>query len=274
MKYTYVYKTSDGVRHEETTEAKSREEVFSALRAKGIKAIKVVAADGSKANGEVRGVRKRIVALIAVMAALGSVIVVLSVVGLDKNEQAQRIDTDNRMVVTLTADPLPRQPLQGSRSRIEADPSSFLADAAEAYLVRFAEPGRPLPADDKPRPSDEDFLSSLKRKIEYTNEDFTEQIDLKRIVAGLKSEMASYIQRGGTVGDYIEELVKRQKVEASYRDRAEKHLNEMMSAKARNDKSAFDYWLKANAQLQAMGIYPLPLPRKLREYQMSIDIEE
>ena len=36
-------------------EAESREAVFKALREKGIKAIKVVAADGSKANGEVRG---------------------------------------------------------------------------------------------------------------------------------------------------------------------------------------------------------------------------
>ena len=52
MKYTYAYKTSDGVRHEDAMEADSREEVFVRLRERGIKAIKVVAADGSKANGE------------------------------------------------------------------------------------------------------------------------------------------------------------------------------------------------------------------------------
>ena len=55
--------------------ASSREEVFSALRAKGIKAIKVVAADGSKANGEVRGLRKRaVVALVALAAAVAGVV--------------------------------------------------------------------------------------------------------------------------------------------------------------------------------------------------------
>jgi len=54
MKYTYAYKTSNGARHEAAMEAESREAVFAALRARGIKAIKVVAADGSKANGEVR----------------------------------------------------------------------------------------------------------------------------------------------------------------------------------------------------------------------------
>ena len=57
MKYTYAYKTSDGTRHEASIDAESREAVFAALRAKGIKAIKVVAADGSKANGEVRGIK-------------------------------------------------------------------------------------------------------------------------------------------------------------------------------------------------------------------------
>ena len=56
MKYTYAYKTSDGTRHEATMVAQSRDEVFAELRKRGIKAIKVVAADGSKANGEVHGV--------------------------------------------------------------------------------------------------------------------------------------------------------------------------------------------------------------------------
>ena len=50
--------------------ASSREEAFETLRAQGIKAIKVVAADGSKANGEIRGVRKRVVAASIVVAAL------------------------------------------------------------------------------------------------------------------------------------------------------------------------------------------------------------
>ena len=47
MKYTYAYKTSDGARHEAAMEAESRDAVFAALRARGIKAIKVVAADES-----------------------------------------------------------------------------------------------------------------------------------------------------------------------------------------------------------------------------------
>ena len=70
LKYTYAYKTPDGIRHEDSMIASSREEVFEALRAKGIKAIKVVAADGSKANGEVRGVRMRTVVALMVLSAV------------------------------------------------------------------------------------------------------------------------------------------------------------------------------------------------------------
>lgn len=70
MKFTYAYKTSDGVRHEDSIEAKSRDEVFATLRGRGIRAIKVFAADGSKANGEMRGVRKRVLFAAAVFAAV------------------------------------------------------------------------------------------------------------------------------------------------------------------------------------------------------------
>ena len=70
MKYTYSYKESDGTRHEAVMKAASRDEVFKALRVKGIKAIKVVAADGSKANGEIRGFRLRTVIAVGVIAAV------------------------------------------------------------------------------------------------------------------------------------------------------------------------------------------------------------
>jgi hypothetical protein len=50
--------------------ASSREEVFAELRKRGIKAIKVVAADGSKANGEIRGVRRRVVIILLALVAL------------------------------------------------------------------------------------------------------------------------------------------------------------------------------------------------------------
>ena len=75
MKYTYAYKTSDGARHEAEMEADSREAVFATLRGRGIRPIKVIAADGSKANGEGRrvGMRRRVAAGIAVVVLAGGI---------------------------------------------------------------------------------------------------------------------------------------------------------------------------------------------------------
>ena len=131
---------------------------------------------------------------------------------------------------------------------------------------------RPLPAD---------FEAALREPIRIASTDFTEVVDLKRIVTGMKREMRAYLAGGGTVEGYLAELEKRQKLEVSYRERAEQKLNDMLNGQdARSPsgrdslKAAYAYWLKANAQLQAMGIYPLALPDALRSYQMSLDIDE
>ena len=164
------------------------------------------------------------------------------------------------------------------------------------------------------RPSPADFETALREPIRLASTDFTAVVDLKRIVTGMKREMRADIAGGGTVEGYLAELEKRQRLEISYRDNAERRLNDMLNgqdarspsatggtpvvpdaakmaaphvggtpvsgqdARSRSGqsplKAAYAYWLKANAQLQAMGIYPLALPDALRSYQMSLDIEE
>ena len=138
-----------------------------------------------------------------------------------------------------------------------------------------------LAASHAARPIPADFEAALREPIRIASTDFTEVVDLKRIVTGMKREMRAYLAGGGTIDGYLAELEKRQKLEVSYRERAEQKLNELLSAANGQDargrdslKAAYDYWLKANAQLQAMGIYPLALPDALRSYQMSLDIEE
>ena len=138
-----------------------------------------------------------------------------------------------------------------------------------------------LAASHAARPTPADFEAALREPIRIASTDFTEVVDLKRIVTGMKREMRAYLAGGGTVEQYLAELEKRQKLEVSYRERAEQKLNDMLNGQdARSPsgrdslKVAYAYWLKANAQLQAMGIYPLALPDTLRSYQMSLDIEE
>lgn len=71
MEFTYAYKTSDGVRHTAEIAARSREEVFESLREQGIRPIKVVAKDGSKANGSSdKRFRARVVVVIVLSVLL------------------------------------------------------------------------------------------------------------------------------------------------------------------------------------------------------------
>ncbi len=188
------------------------------------------------------------------------------------------------MIAAAVAEPLPRQTILGWRQRIEGDRAVLFTNAAERLLSRFAEPGRAVAAPANGKPTEADFRAALREPIRVASNELTEHIDLKRIVAGLKREMRAYLAGGGTVDGYLAELEKRQRLEISYRERAEQKLNDMLNAEsnAQNPgqeirdaklKSAYGYWLKANASLEAMGIYPLPLPSALRSYQMSLDID-
>ena len=209
-------------------------------------------------------------------------------------------------VTYSVAQPLPRQMIPGNRERIEnggsKGESGVFRFAAEAYLALFAEPGRPVEVNgdgDVSLPSqssrlsqmsqearEADFKACLKEPIRIASNDFTEIVDLKRIVTGMKLEMRAYLAAGGTVAQYLAELAKRQKLEVSYRENAERKLNEMLAAAeshspqasqtsqtTNSHQAAYAYWLKANAQLQSMGIYPLPLPDALRMYQMGLELE-
>ena len=179
-------------------------------------------------------------------------------------------------VAFRTAKPLARQTINGDRRRVEAAAAAF-ANAAERLMAAFAEPGRPVPAIDAPRPADSEFDAALREPIRIAETDFTETADLKRIVAGIKSDLRAYLAAGGDIDGYVAGLVKRQKLEVSYRDRAGKHLSRLcagLSAGKAAKEEAYGYWLKANAQLQSMGIYPLPLPDVLRGYESTLELDE
>ena len=133
-------------------------------------------------------------------------------------------------------------------------------------------------------------MACLKEPVRVASTDFTEVVDLKRIVTGMKRELGAYLAGGGTVQQYLAELVKRQRLEISYRERAEQKLNGMLGnqdqtpeqspnspiPQSNNDnlRAAYAYWLKTNASLKSMGIYELPLPDALRGYQSGLGLDE
>lgn len=289
MKYEYTYRTPDGIRHVEEMESPSRDEVFASLRKRGIKAIKVVAKDGSKANGEIRvvGVKKRVTFGLLIIVAIISASVALSIRRTQVAVDATRTVVTNTVPVAVAissqaveinrriAMPLPRQVIQGDRRRIEMVPTNLFAYAEELYLSKFAEPGRDFRSTAAVvcPTNTQDWTAILNAPIYTSDNEFTEYVDLKRITAGIKREMRVFLRGGQTAQEYLEELVRRQDLEKSYRDRAEKKIQVMVAEKAVDKKALYDFWLKANAQLQSMGIYPLALPDILRDFQMPFDLE-
>ena len=280
MTFTYTYRSSDGVRHSDTIDAESRDVVFSTLRERGIKPIKVAAADGSKANGEVRvrtGVPKRVVAgiCVALLVAVGFAYWM----GSQKGEaELATVVTPQGTVTFTVAAPLPRQAIAGDRRRIEKSISETFRFPEEVALAHFAEPGRNFDAKGAVLGTANAWKECLDTPIRIASTDFTEIVDLKRIVTGMKREMRGYLLAGGTAEDYFAELMKRQRLEISYRERAENRLKEILSGLEQNKASdekklaaAYSYWMKSNASLKSMGIYELALPDALREYQANID---
>ena len=322
MTFSYTYRSSDGQRHTAEIEAESRDVAFARVRTElGIKPIKVTAigdAGGRVSSRAVAAARDglppggKAVAYILSVAFVFLVVVAWLLLrngGLGGPPAQFTVDTPQGPVTYTVASPLPRQTILGDRARIDAARETVFQSSAEKQLARFAEPGRAVKNGfnraerrndqmDPTRsarlntlvPAEADFRACLKEPIRIASTDFTEVVDLKRIVAGMKNEMRAYLAGGGTAEGYIAELEKRQKLEISYRERAEQKLNRMLnnqdltSEQSTNPpisqssnpqlRAAYAYWLKANASLKSMGIYELPLPDILRSYQMGLDIDE
>lgn len=272
MKFNYQYRTSDNKPHRGVVCASSKEEAYQLLKSKGIKPGRVEEAPGffNKLFG--KGKRWLAIALLSVVAVASTAIAFMG-------SEAPAVDeTETKWHVAVK---MPRQEIAGDRDRIAAAQANAFTNVAERYLACFAEPGRwvELP----PTPSAADFERVFGQPLKYAEKEFTEQIDLKRIVENVKWEMFVYLRAGGTVKDYLAQLVDRQKKEAEIRNMAEKHLYEMfkpsriVQAVVSDDalRKAYEYWLRANANLQAMGIYQIRLPHELRRVQMeAVGVED
>ena len=258
MKYTYAYKTSDGARHEAAMEAESRDAVFAALRAKGIKAIKVVAADGSKANGEVRGVRKRVVAIIVVLAA--------AVVGGVAYFQGTRTGA------ALAANPAavsPRHQIYGDPAIMEGlergDFAAVLPRTGDQMLAVFAQPGKLMCAKGaNPRLLDSTmevaFAAYAKDELAAEHDiaidagEARELRELKQIVNGIREEMRYYLANGnGTPRSFWRRLNERTAQEIQIYERTRRELE---------NESSPDAWESKNEALRRIGLRTIANPKE------------
>ena len=244
MKYTYAYKTPDGIRHEATMNASSREEVFATLRKQGIKAIKVVAADGSKANGEVRGVRKRVVAILLVFVAFGVGICAYLggalTGGSPVSGTAFQTDQARRQVI-------------GDAAIIEKGILSGWSDVfaleGERFLASFAIPG--VKAGQR-NTSEKEFALALETHGKINPDDSLEARQIKAMVEGMKNEARRYLAAGGSIVEYGKRLTERQDAEIAVYNRVKADLDK--AREAMTDNEFMPYWEKRNDELRNLGI--------------------
>ncbi len=246
MKYTYAYKDSEGKRHEASMDAESREAVFEALRKKGIRPIKVIAEDGSKANGEIRGVRRRVVGVAAVLAAIVAVIA-------------------TSLYNRVSAPPLPEFESGQTRRQIIGDTaiidkgiatgwSDVFPEEGDRFFASFAIPG--VRAGQR-NTTVEEIKAALDRDVEVSDSDGLEARQVKSMVAGMKAEARAYINAGGSIVDYGKRLTERQDAEIAIYERAKAEIDHARKTMSQDDFIAL--WEGRNDQLRNLGIRLVPL---------------
>lgn len=259
MKFTYAYKTSDGIRHEDSMNASSREEVFETLRAKGIKAIKVVAADGSKANGAPPPHRySRLVFVAVLFAAVSGIVVAWHLGGRVSSRAANNaIAEKNGSTIAVTfLTSFTRRQVIGDTAIIEKGIRTGWADVfwreGDRFLASFAVPG--VPAGQR-NTSEKEMRQALDGKVEPQPTDSIEVQQIKAMVKGMKEEARRYLAAGGTFVDYGKRLVERQEAEIAIYNRAKAELENTRTTMSQEE---FDTLLEErNDELRNLGLRPV-----------------
>ena len=218
----------------------------------------MVAADGSKANGEVRGVRKRVVvALVALAAVCAGVIAYIG---------------GERTGANVAPDPAvssPRHQIYGDPAIMEGlergNFSDVLPRDGDRLLAIFAQPGKLMCAKGAdPRRLDEvtailfaDYAKSLLRSeydLPILPEDPREVQELKQIVNGMRDEMREYLANGnGNVRSYWRRLNERTLSEMRIYERTRRELEKETSPAV---------WEQKNEALRRLGLLTIPNPHE------------
>ena len=264
MKYTYAYKSSDGIRHEDTMNASSREEVFSELRKRGIKAIKVVAADGSKANGEVRGLRKRgVVALVAFVTLGVGVVAYFSgsksaVNNVPESAKESLGKAETNPYASLTNVDKTRRQVFGDEAIVAKGIRTGWVNVftleGDRFLASFAIPG--VKAGQR-NTSLKEFEAAINSKCEITPTDSPEARQIKAMVEGMKDEARHYIAAGGTIVDYGKRLTERQDAEIAIYERIKSEIEK--AKESLSEDEFMDVWERRNEELRNLGIKTIGL---------------
>ncbi len=248
LKYTYQYKTSDGVRHSGVYSASSKSAVYDELRAKGIKAFGVEPAPGLwNRVRSLLGWRVATILVLSVVAAVASLAYL--------RERSDDSSSGDSVFLAKT-----RRQIIGDTAIIEAGIKNGWKDVfvheGERFLASFAIPG--VPAGVRTTNVGE-IEAALGRRVPIAAGDSMETKQIKSMVEGMKDELRRYLASGGTISKYGERLVERQEQELAYYRR----IKEEVDAAARSgatDEAIENRWKSGNAELRNMGIRLVPMP--------------
>ena len=126
-KFSYFYKTSDGVRHEAEITAPSKDEAFARLRKEGIRPIKVVQHEPPL----IIKVFKRSWVVLFVVGCIVSYEFMTKEVRHEAISEAEK--------TAYVAKPMARRWLTGNRQRIETAKSELFDSELERFLAQFTE---------------------------------------------------------------------------------------------------------------------------------------
>lgn len=245
MRFFYAYRDSSGVRHEASIEAKSRDAAFATLRQDGIRPIKVVAADGSKANGAPVGVRKRVVAILVGAAVCLGVGVTIAVSRVSAPSAAPRLETTRRFPI-------------GDAAIIEKGIltgwSDVFQNEGERFLASFAVPG--VKAGQRSTTAGE-LEAALDRRIAIPDDAGLEARQIMAMVEGMKQEARAYVAAGGNVVEYGKRLTERQDAEIAFYERTKAEMEQ--AKKTRSGHDLIEFWEEKNDALRHLGIRPITL---------------
>lgn len=236
MKFVYEYRTRENVPKNGTIDAPTRDDVYAALKARGIRPSRVVEAPGI-AN-KLFGKGKRWIAIAVLLLVSLSLFFSLRTT---KMEIAEMNLFEDR--AQLFGDPVVIRECEAS-----AWTNAFTV-AFDQYLARYAIPGRSVEPIVVVPPSAEEAT----RFVEIGEKELAEIAQMKRMVNGMKRELAVYLKAGGTVGGYMKRLVIRQKAERGIFEAAKRAI---LRAK---DHAV---WKEKNAELRAMGLPMVELPEE------------
>lgn len=245
MKYHYAYRDKNNERHDDVIVAASTDDAFKKLRAQGLRPFFVELAPGAWNRLQSFGKRGLALAVLVVVVVTAAFVIV-----------AQKREMTEAALSAVA--PMARHQIYGDPVLMEdlerTDFADVFAHLGERVLARYAQPGHATLRALKPDSAEAESLRTcLDSPIDISESDSREVQELKRVVLGMKDELRAYLADGvGTPETYLRRLVERLREEIAIRSRVETELQ------GEKDPNAIN---KANAQLRALGLRPIPKHR-------------